>query len=170
MANIVGFKSKHIGTHAAYQLLSENKFNFYADTPFYSIALLQQLKHLDLKLIYIDKDPYAIYKSFKKVGLIRNYQILVDWFLNDKCAPPQRNDYLSLYELFKTNDLNEESFIKMLKVHRKNVEAYAHNQKKPLLMYKFEDGWQPFCDFLGVDVPNEPIPHLNKDTMFDPLN
>lgn len=24
-----------------------------------------------------------------------------------------------------------------------------------------EDGWEPLCEFLGKEVPDEPFPHLN---------
>lgn len=30
-----------------------------------------------------------------------------------------------------------------------------------LLVYKVTEGWGPLCDFLGVALPNEPIPNLN---------
>jgi hypothetical protein len=27
------------------------------------------------------------------------------------------------------------------------------------------DGWEPLCEFLGLDVPDEPLPHANdRDT------
>ena len=30
-----------------------------------------------------------------------------------------------------------------------------------LLIYSVKQGWEPLCDFLGVDVPDEPFPHIN---------
>lgn len=30
-----------------------------------------------------------------------------------------------------------------------------------LLVYRVEDGWQPLCDFLGVDAPDEDFPRIN---------
>jgi hypothetical protein len=30
-----------------------------------------------------------------------------------------------------------------------------------LLVYRVQDGWEPLCRFLGVDVPDEPFPHVN---------
>jgi len=30
-----------------------------------------------------------------------------------------------------------------------------------LLVYEAGDGWEPLCEFLGLDVPDDPFPHLN---------
>jgi hypothetical protein len=31
-----------------------------------------------------------------------------------------------------------------------------------LLVYQVDQGWQPLCDHLGVDVPADPFPHINQ--------
>jgi len=30
-----------------------------------------------------------------------------------------------------------------------------------LLVYEVKEGWEPLCEFLGVEVPDEPFPRLN---------
>jgi hypothetical protein len=35
-----------------------------------------------------------------------------------------------------------------------------------LLVYEIKQGWGPLCDFLGVEVPDEPMPHLNDTESF----
>lgn len=30
-----------------------------------------------------------------------------------------------------------------------------------LMVYRVQQGWQPLCRFLGVDVPDEPFPRVN---------
>jgi hypothetical protein len=30
-----------------------------------------------------------------------------------------------------------------------------------LLVYRVQDGWEPLCRFLGVEVPDEPFPRVN---------
>jgi Sulfotransferase domain len=35
-----------------------------------------------------------------------------------------------------------------------------------LLVYEVKDGWGPLCEFLGVDVPDKPFPHLNDAEVF----
>ena len=31
-----------------------------------------------------------------------------------------------------------------------------------LLVYEVRQGWGPLCEFLGVEVPDEPFPHVNS--------
>jgi Sulfotransferase domain len=35
-----------------------------------------------------------------------------------------------------------------------------------LLVWEVGDGWQPLCEFLGVPVPDEPLPHANDRATF----
>ena len=51
-----------------------------------------------------------------------------------------------------------------------NIEVYErHNQavrdrvpSERLLVFDVRDGWAPLCEFLGVEIPDEPFPHLNE--------
>jgi hypothetical protein len=36
-----------------------------------------------------------------------------------------------------------------------------------LLEYQVGQGWEPLCAFLGVDVPDEPFPHVNDSAHFN---
>jgi hypothetical protein len=36
-----------------------------------------------------------------------------------------------------------------------------------LLVWSVTDGWEPLCDFLDVDVPDMPFPHLNDSKEFN---
>jgi hypothetical protein len=36
-----------------------------------------------------------------------------------------------------------------------------------LLVYEVKEGWEPLCDFLGVEAPKDkPFPHLNDSGSF----
>lgn len=35
-----------------------------------------------------------------------------------------------------------------------------------LLVYRPGDGWEPLCEFLGVNVPDEPYPHVNTTEQY----
>jgi hypothetical protein len=35
-----------------------------------------------------------------------------------------------------------------------------------LLVWEPKDGWEPLCEFVGVDVPDEPLPHVNDAEAF----
>jgi hypothetical protein len=54
------------------------------------------------------------------------------------------------------------------------IEAFvAHNEEVKrvvpadrLLVWEVSDGWEPLCEFLGVPVPAEPLPHANDRATF----
>jgi hypothetical protein len=54
------------------------------------------------------------------------------------------------------------------------IEAFVgHNEQvqrivpaERLLVWEVSDGWEPLCDFLGVAVPGEPLPHANDRATF----
>jgi hypothetical protein len=51
---------------------------------------------------------------------------------------------------------------------RHNEEVKRHVPADQLLVYQLGDGWEPLCDFLGVEVPKDtPFPHLNDTEAFN---
>ena len=44
---------------------------------------------------------------------------------------------------------------------RHNDEVRRRVPPERLLVYDVREGWAPLCDFLGVEAPDEPFPHLN---------
>lgn len=44
---------------------------------------------------------------------------------------------------------------------RHNEEVRRRVPAERLLIYDVKEGWGPLCDFLGVEVPDQPFPHLN---------
>jgi hypothetical protein len=49
---------------------------------------------------------------------------------------------------------------------RHDAEVRATVPKDRLLIYPVGSGWKPLCDFLGVEVPEEPFPSENSRTDF----
>lgn len=50
---------------------------------------------------------------------------------------------------------------------RHNEEVRRHVPAERLLVYQVSEGWEPLCEFLGVDVPQgRPFPHLNDAQEF----
>jgi hypothetical protein len=42
-----------------------------------------------------------------------------------------------------------------------------HAPADQLLVYEVKEGWEPLCDFLGIETPKgEPFPHLNDTDLF----
>lgn len=48
--------------------------------------------------------------------------------------------------------------------HIADVTAYVPADR--LLIYDVREGWEPLCTFLGVPIPEESLPHLNKKENF----
>jgi Sulfotransferase domain len=49
---------------------------------------------------------------------------------------------------------------------RHNEEVKQRVPPEKLLVYDVKEGWGPLCDFLGVDIPDQPFPHLNDTRVF----
>jgi len=49
---------------------------------------------------------------------------------------------------------------------RHNEEVKRHVSVERLLVYEVKEGWEPLCDFLGVEAPNKPFPHHNDTDTF----
>ena len=56
--------------------------------------------------------------------------------------------------------------IEQAKAHDEAVKRTVPPER--LLVWKVTDGWEPLCEFLEVDVPAEPLPHVNdRDTFLE---
>jgi hypothetical protein len=49
---------------------------------------------------------------------------------------------------------------------RHNEEVKQRVPAEKLLVYEVKEGWAPLCEFLGVEVPDKPFPHLNDTEVF----
>ena len=49
---------------------------------------------------------------------------------------------------------------------RHNEEVKQRVPAEKLLVYEVKEGWAPLCEFLGVEVPDKPFPHLNDAEVF----
>jgi hypothetical protein len=54
---------------------------------------------------------------------------------------------------------DEKVAIEAFERHRATVEASLPASR--LLVFDVRQGWEPLCEFLDVEVPDEPFPHLN---------
>jgi hypothetical protein len=50
--------------------------------------------------------------------------------------------------------------------HRHNEDVRGKVPSGRLLVYEITEGWAPLCSFLGVPVPDGPMPHLNDTESF----
>jgi hypothetical protein len=61
-------------------------------------------------------------------------------------------------------DASEEELIAFFEAHNQSVRDGVAPDR--LLEYQVGQGWEPLCAFLGVDVPDEPFPHVNDSANF----
>lgn len=59
---------------------------------------------------------------------------------------------------------DKEHALRVFREHNAAVRREVPAEK--LLVWRAGDGWEPLCEFLGVDVPAEPFPHLNDGQGF----
>ena len=60
---------------------------------------------------------------------------------------------------FADNFEDREYAIEVFERHNESVKKRVPEDK--LLVYEVKEGWKPLCEFLGVEVPDTPFPHLN---------
>lgn len=62
---------------------------------------------------------------------------------------------------------DREHAISVFERHNEEVERSVPDER--LLVYEVKEGWQPLCEFLGVEVPDEPFPRANEQAEFAAL-
>jgi len=103
--------------------------------------------------------PQTIFAKIIMLAKMAFNQSLRDTF---KCIKFMRNTYLN-----KQFNNNFSSKLNAEKIFFKHIDdVIKHVPKNQLLIYEVSDGWQPLCDFLEIQIPSEPFPHLNKKEDF----
>jgi hypothetical protein len=172
MAKVCGFNPIH-APHVNYKqrILSES-FNFFSDTPIFCPQNIEDIcenfKNINTKFIFIDRNFTDIFNSWKNVNLYNNYIRMYN-SNRETLKLSMKFDLNSYDDAFGNQKMTEENYQEIFKNHKENVYKIIEKHNKEILTYKFEDGWEPFCNFLNVEVPKEDLPHLNKNKMFDKI-
>jgi len=85
---------------------------------------------------------------------------------------PQWRDYLALVDrmfwgpggTFAQGHATPAELIAEMERHNEEVRRVVPAER--LLVWRVGDGWEPLCEFLEVDVPEEPLPHVNDRETF----
>ena len=174
MAYIVGMKQKHCPSLYFSHLLGRNDFNFYSDTPIYAPSTIDIIcadEESDVKFIFINRNFKDIFQSWVNVNLYGDYLHILKMYNSNRnnMSPSMLLDYESHYDAFNGNILNESNYQEVFNNHKEMIINKIVGYNRPILIYNFESGWKPFCDFLGVNVPNVEIPIINKSKMFEAI-
>jgi hypothetical protein len=62
---------------------------------------------------------------------------------------------------------DREHVVRRFEEHNERVRQGVPPER--LLVYQVSEGWGPLCDFLGVEAPDEPFPHVNEGANFQQL-
>jgi hypothetical protein len=73
----------------------------------------------------------------------------------------------NIYDLFDGRIDEREHMIECFNRHVEEVKSTVPADR--LLVFEAKMGWQPLCDFLGVEVPDHPYPHVNTREDFAKL-
>ena len=81
---------------------------------------------------------------------------------------PRLNNELIWKRTFGENFEDRQHAIEVFERH--NEEVKEHVPADQLLVYEVKEGWEPLCDFLGIETPKgKPFPHLNDTDSFQTM-
>jgi len=117
----------------------------------------------EAKVLLSLRDPEAWYQSFSKTiaasitrPLPEDNEVLRDHTLMAR--------ELIIKQTFKDR-IDDKDFV-IDTFNRHNDEVIAAIPEEKLLVYQVSEGWEPLCQFLEVDIPDEPFPNTNTTADF----
>jgi Sulfotransferase domain len=123
----------------------------------------------DAKVILTVRDSERWYESVQNtvVATMRSARELGDQNdIPDFGPPPHMMDVIRtvIASAFGDRIDDREHAIEAFERHNQRVREGVSPEQ--LLVYEVKQGWEPLCEFLGVEVPDEPFPHLNDAAEF----
>ncbi len=113
------------------------------------------------KVILSDRDPEDWYGSFS--------QTILPLILDKAAWPDTRRAWFEMIDKVIIGKAmgGRADREGILAAYRANAEAArALEAEGRALVFRSRDGWAPLCDFLGVEVPDEPYPKTNPRAEF----
>lgn len=108
----------------------------------------------DAKILLTYRDPDSWYASMEKTILT----FLRDPTKTEGMAPRLRNEVFG-------GEVHDKEHV--ISVYNQNVaEVQSAFGPERLLTYQLGSGWEPLCEFLGVDVPSDPYPSGNDSASY----
>jgi hypothetical protein len=112
----------------------------------------------DAKVLLNVREPERWYASLMTLHGVM--QELVPY----RASNPRLDMWLSVVEAIDQRTvggaLDAETCIRAFHEHNRRVQEEI--PKDRLLVWRVQEGWEPLCEFLGCEVPDEPFPHLNE--------
>jgi hypothetical protein len=127
----------------------------------------------DAKVLLSVRDPERWEPSFRETIVDMCYGESLIRLLSSARAhvDPRWRRYLALVDkMFWSekgtfpNGHSPEALIEGFVAHNEEVKRIVPPER--LLVWEVTEGWEPLCSFLGVDVPDVPLPHANDRATF----
>lgn len=127
-------------------------------------------RYPDAKVILTVRDPGRWYESI--YNTIYGLRSLISSPVFRLAAPlrpglgraARMNDRLIWQDTFGGSLEDRQHAIEVFERHNDEVKKYVPPER--LLVYEVKEGWGPLCEFLGVEIPDKPFPHLNDADTF----
>jgi hypothetical protein len=113
------------------------------------------------KVILSDRDPEDWYGSFS--------QTILPLILDKAAWPDNRRAWFEMIDKVIVGKAlggrtDREGILAAYRANAKAAQALEAEGRA--LLFRSRDGWAPLCDFLGVEVPDEPYPKTNPRAEF----
>lgn len=128
----------------------------------------------DAKVLLSVREPQAWERSFRDTIWTMSYGETVMPLLSRARAEidPRWKRYLALVDrmfwgpqgTFAAGHAESAQLIEQMRAHEQRVKRDVPPER--LLVWEVGEGWEPLCEFLEVDVPDEPLPHANDRGTF----
>lgn len=167
MLNVLGYKAKHVPSCFFDKWVNQG-YNAFGDTPCFAPTFIKEKSITNPlnKFIYIEKPISEWIDSFESVKLHDSYNKLLNIKNPMDLNVVMMNEILAYGEVFGFNGIYDRTrFIYSSVKHREDVIGMLSS--KQLLVYNFDMGWKPLCDFLNIKVPEINLPRLNQRGKID---
>lgn len=160
MLETLGYKSYHTPLDRIFELYGPGVA--FSDTPSYAPSVINHfiaMPESQTTYVYVDRDFDSWFDSMtKSTNLLLTQERMAARPINE-LTDGQRVDVKYYAEVFGSFSSKGSGFRELMKIrfneHRERVKGLG-------LVYKFEDGWGPLCEYLGLNIPDDDIPHLHK--------
>jgi Sulfotransferase domain len=130
----------------------------------------------EAKVLLSVRNPVSWERSFRDTIWTMSYgKTLMPLLAHARAEiDPRWHRYLELVDrmfwgpqgTFADGNAEPAQLIEQMERHNEQVKRDVPAER--LLVWEVTDGWEPLCEFLEVDVPDEPLPHVNdRDTFLE---